>query len=146
MRAREALEMRGDMRIRAASRLWETAPVPVSDQPWYVNAVFRVETELSPTEMLAALHEIEAAFGRVRRERWEARVLDLDLLSYGDLIIDGDQLRELVLPHPRMAERAFVLLPLAEIAPDWRHPGTGVAIADLVAGLPSDQLCRPLGR
>lgn len=130
----------GDIRLCAVSRFFETAPVPVSDQPWYVNAVARVETSLPPADLLARLHAVEQAFGRVRRQVNEARVLDLDLLDYGGLCRgDGP-----VLPHPRMGERAFVLLPLRDVAPDWRHPVDGRSLADLIAALPADQGIRPV--
>lgn len=129
----------------AASRLWETAPVPVSDQPWYVNAVMVARAKAPPAEILARLHGIEADFGRVRLRRWEARVLDLDLLDADGLVTGADQMEGLVLPHPRMADRAFVLRPLAEVAPGWRHPVSGESIAALIDRLDPGQICRPLG-
>ncbi len=114
-----------------------TAPVPVSDQPWYANAVIRTESALPAGQLLDLLHRIEARFGRVRSVRNAARTLDLDLVDYdGATSCEGDWPE---LPHPRMRERGFVLLPLAEIAPDWRHPATDEAIADLIDRLPTDQ-------
>lgn len=130
---------RADVRVVARSRWFESAPVPVSDQPWFVNAVAAVETPLSPSALLAGLHGVEATFGRVRRVVNEARVLDLDLLDFGGLLQEGPP----VLPHPRLRQRAFVLLPLLDIAPGWRHPGTGEALADLIAALPPGQGIRP---
>jgi 2-amino-4-hydroxy-6-hydroxymethyldihydropteridine diphosphokinase len=115
--------------ILRRSSWWQSGPQPVSDQPDFVNGVVEVETARSPTELLAVLHRVESAFGRVRQQRWEARVLDLDLVDYrGERHVGSPDL-----PHPRMAERLFVLLPLQEIAPDWRHPVTGAALPDLVA-------------
>jgi 2-amino-4-hydroxy-6-hydroxymethyldihydropteridine diphosphokinase len=128
--------------VVARSRFYTSAPVPVSDQPWYVNAVARVETDLGPDALLAALLALEAEFGRVRAGANAARVLDLDLLAYGTLVTPADA--HPALPHPRMAGRAFVLLPLAEIAPDWRHPATGTPVGAMVKALPADQLARPL--
>jgi 2-amino-4-hydroxy-6-hydroxymethyldihydropteridine diphosphokinase len=116
--------------------------VPISDQPWYVNAVVEAATALAPEALLALLHEVEREFGRVRREVNAARILDLDLLAYGDLVRDGPG--PPVLPHPRLAERAFVLLPLADLRPDWRHPATGESIRALIARLPADQVTRRL--
>ncbi|UUX50420.1 2-amino-4-hydroxy-6-hydroxymethyldihydropteridine diphosphokinase [Nisaea acidiphila] len=126
----------------AVSRWYESAPVPISDQPWYVNAVFRVETDLSAVRLLEAMHRVEAEFGRVRAEVNAARVIDLDIVDYrGERnALDGGPL----LPHPRMHERAFVLLPLRDLAPDWIHPGTGTHIDDLIAGLDPDQVIRLL--
>jgi 2-amino-4-hydroxy-6-hydroxymethyldihydropteridine diphosphokinase len=135
------LERRG-LRIVARSPWYESAPVPISDQPWYVNGVVEVEAALDPARLLALLHEIEREFGRVRREVNAARVLDLDLLAYGDLVREGPE--PPVLPHPRLAERAFVLLPLADLRPDWRHPATGEGIQALIARLPADQVTRRL--
>jgi 2-amino-4-hydroxy-6-hydroxymethyldihydropteridine diphosphokinase len=129
--------------IVARSRFYESEPVPRSDQPWFVNAVVRVETALMPDDLLSRLHAIEHGFGRVRRERNEARTLDLDLLDYDGSICDDEQL---VLPHPRLHERAFVLKPLLELAPDWHHPLFDRSAADLLAALPEavQAVVRPL--
>ncbi len=124
------------------SRWYESAPVPASGQPWFVNGVAAVETELSAADLLALLHRIEADFGRERRVRDEARVLDLDLLAYGDRVSAPGETP--VLPHPRMAERAFVLLPLAEMAPGWRHPVSRLSAAEMAGQLPPDQVARPI--
>ncbi|MDA0703187.1 MAG: 2-amino-4-hydroxy-6-hydroxymethyldihydropteridine diphosphokinase [Proteobacteria bacterium] len=140
--ALEALSRAG-LRIVARSSWYESAPVPASDQPWFVNGVVRVTGGFDPAELLALLHRTEAAFGRVRRRRNEARVLDLDLLAYGDIVLDGADGGPF-LPHPRMADRAFVLLPLAEIAPGWRHPATGQTVEALIAALPPGQAIRPM--
>jgi 2-amino-4-hydroxy-6-hydroxymethyldihydropteridine diphosphokinase len=130
------------IRVTRRSRWYESAPVPVSDQPWYVNGVVRAETELGPEAALARLNGIEAELGRIRGERNAARAVDLDIISFGNIVRDGPE--PPILPHPRMAERAFVLLPLAEIAPDWHHPVTGAGISALIAALPRDQVTRPM--
>jgi len=140
-RAVEALIEAG-VDVFARSRWYESAPVPVSDQPWYVNGVAAVKTDDDPAKLLQLLHNIEARFGRVRRERNEARVLDLDLLAYHDLVWPGPEAP--ILPHPRLRDRAFVLLPLAELAANWRHPETHEAISDLIARLDPGQETRPL--
>jgi 2-amino-4-hydroxy-6-hydroxymethyldihydropteridine diphosphokinase len=132
-----------DIRTLKRSRWFESAPVPISDQPWYVNGVISVRTPLSAEATLSSLHEIEAEFGRVRQIRNEARVLDLDLIAYGDLVID--QPGGMIVPHPRLAERAFVLLPLADILPDWRHPASGLGLSEMIEALPQDQMIRPVG-
>jgi 2-amino-4-hydroxy-6-hydroxymethyldihydropteridine diphosphokinase len=125
--------------VTRRSRWYRSAPLPPSDQPWYVNGVVCVATALAPADLLAALHRIEATFGRLRPAPDAARPLDLDLLAYGARIVDHDN--GLVLPHPRLHERAFVLAPLAEIAPSWRHPVSHCAVADLIAALPPGQIC-----
>ena len=129
------------VKIVARSRWYRTAPVPASDQPWFVNGVVAVETNLEPMELLALLQKIERQFGRERGIRNAARTLDLDILDYDERIVEGPRL---TLPHPRMQERAFVLLPLAEIAPDWRHPKTGQGVSALIAALPEGQQAAPI--
>jgi 2-amino-4-hydroxy-6-hydroxymethyldihydropteridine diphosphokinase len=124
------------------SPFYESEPVPRSDQPWFVNAVVRVETALAPDDLLMRLHAIEHSFGRVRRERNEARTLDLDLLDYDGLIRESERL---VLPHPRLHERAFVLKPLFDLDPFWRHPRSDSTAAELLAALPAEtsaEVCR----
>lgn len=137
-----ALEQEG-VRVAARSRWYRTAPLPPSDQPDFVNAVVAVETALGPRDLLAALHRVEARFGRSRGAANAARTLDLDLLAYGDRVDAGEDGGP-VLPHPRLHQRAFVLLPLAEIAPDWRHPRLGVTARELAAALPPGQDAAPL--
>lgn len=133
--AYDALENHG-LKVVKKSRIWLTAPVPVSDQPWFHNAVAAVETSLDGLELLSLLHKVEAEFGRERFERNEPRVLDLDLIAYNNEIIDRPSL---IVPHPRMHERAFVLLPLKDIAPGWAHPISHVKLDDMLAGIPIEQ-------
>jgi 2-amino-4-hydroxy-6-hydroxymethyldihydropteridine diphosphokinase len=123
--------------VERRSPWYRTAPVPAGDQPWYVNGVAAVATRLGPAELLALLHRIEDRFGRERRTRNEPRVLDLDLLDYDGLVQPGGP--GPALPHPRMHERAFVLLPLRDVAPDWRHPVSGATVAALIDRLPPGQ-------
>ena len=125
--------------VTARSPWYETAPVPVSDQPWFVNGVAAVKTRLSAAGVLAALHLTEAAFGRLRSQSNAARTLDLDLLAYGEDVRTDGALR---LPHPRMHERAFVLFPLRDVAPGWRHPVLGETAANLAAKLPEQGIRR----
>ena len=125
--------------IDRVSRWYRTAPVPASEQPWYVNAVAEVSTSLSADRLLAQLHEVEEAFGRVRSVPNAPRTIDLDLLDYRGQIAIGGPGRA-ILPHPRMEGRAFVLRPLADLAPAWRHPVTRRTIQDLVTALPADQI------
>ena len=125
--------------LEKISNWYESAPVPVSDQPWYLNAVALATTNVDATMALAALHRIESQFGRVRGVRNGARVLDMDLLDFAG---ERAQNPSLILPHPRMHERAFVLLPLRELCPDWSHPVIGVSIDDLIAQLPPRQKIR----
>ena len=139
-----ALEALGEAGVKVVrrSRWYRSAPLPPSPQPWFVNGVAAVETALDPVALLALLREIERRFGRVRVQLGEARKLDLDLLDYGGQVRPGEPPPEL--PHPRMHGRAFVLLPLAEVAPDWRHPRLGGSVAALIDALPPAQAAEPL--
>ncbi|HVZ00139.1 MAG TPA: 2-amino-4-hydroxy-6-hydroxymethyldihydropteridine diphosphokinase [Dongiaceae bacterium] len=137
-----ALEAAG-LVIRARSPLYESEPVPVSDQPWYVNAVVEADSALASTALLELLHSVENAFGRVRSVPNAPRILDLDLLDCRGEVRPGPGAP--VLPHPRLEHRAFVLLPLVDIAPHWRHPVSGLPVADLIAALPPGQRIRRAG-
>ncbi len=125
--------------VLARSPWYETAPVPMSDQPWFVNGVAAVATDLDPPDLLATLHRVEADFGRARTVANAARPLDLDLLAYDDLLREEPPP---IVPHPRLHERAFILLPLRDIDPHWRHPKSGLTIDALIAATPPGQLIR----
>lgn len=135
-RAVAALQEAG-LRVKARSGIWRTAAWPPdSGQPDYYNAVVEVDAgERTPQALYELLREIETRFGRERREKWAARTLDLDIVA-----MDGftGTFGNVTLPHPRMHERVFVLAPLAEIAPNWRHPGRAGTVADLLAALPAE--------
>ena len=141
------LERRG-VRVKRRSRWYSSAPVPESDQPWFVNGVAVVEFDGAPGDLLRILWQVENAFGRVRRTRDEARVIDLDILACGETVetwgagsrVEGT----LELPHPELQNRAFVLLPMAEVVSGWRHPVSGRTLEDLIAGLPPGQSAEPL--
>lgn len=122
--------------VLSMSSIWKTSPVPISDQPWYKNAVCSIQTDHAPYELLAAIRKIEGDFGRVRTVQNAPRVIDIDILCYNDIRNEDDILQ---IPHPRMHERAFVLYPLQEIAPEWRHPISEMYINDLIAKLPVEQ-------
>ena len=128
------------LEIGDISSFWKTRPVPVSDQPWFVNAVLSLRTAPPPEELLARLHAVEQEFGRTRGVVNQARTLDLDLLAYGRTVLSTP---DLVLPHPRLDQRAFVLIPLQEIAPAWRHPISGETVTALIARLPPEQEIMP---
>ena len=124
------------------SRWFRSVPVPASDQPAFVNGVISVRTALEPAELLSCLHGVEDRFDRLRSVPNAARTLDLDLIAYNKLV--NDDPAGPLLPHPRMAERAFVLFPLRDMAPDWQHPVIGQSVATLIAALPGDQSCTPI--
>jgi 2-amino-4-hydroxy-6-hydroxymethyldihydropteridine diphosphokinase len=127
--------------IARRSRWWRSAAWPDAELPEYRNGVLLVETALGPRETLQALHAIETRFGRRRGVRNAPRTLDLDLVAHGRSVLDeGD----VVVPHPRAHERRFVMGPLAEIAPDWRHPVLGKTAAELAAGAPVGADATPL--
>jgi len=116
----KALQGRG-LFVNKISRLWSSKAWPNPDDPPYVNAVIQIATDLQPIELMVVLHDLERESGRIRDGRLNTpRVLDLDLIAYGDQVMRGE--KGLILPHPRAADRAFVMGPLAEIAPDWVHP------------------------
>jgi len=123
--------------VVAQSSWYASEPVPPSNQAWFVNGVALVTTALAPSDLLAMLLRLEDEFGRVRFERNAARTLDLDLLDYDSLLVDTPTL---ILPHPRLHLRRFVLEPLREVAPGWRHPSFDLSAAELLGGfLSSDQ-------
>ncbi len=139
--------------LAAVSRFYRSPAFPAGSGPDYVNACAVLCAEATPAQVLDRLHAIEAALGRVRSERWQARRIDLDLIAAGQTVLpdaEGQaawralplerQMREtpseLILPHPRLQDRGFVLIPLAEIAPGWRHPATGQSVAEMAAALP----------
>ncbi len=119
------------------SRWYSSAPFPPSDQPRYVNGVVRARTSLSPYDLLVRMQAIEQQFGRVRGAANAARTLDLDIIDVDGLVV---QTASLTLPHPRAHLRRFVLMPLRDVAPGWRHPVSGSSVHDQLAGLPVDDL------
>ncbi len=153
----------GDLLIRAVSRFFSTPCFPAGTGPDYVNAAVLVKTSLGPAELLHRLHDVEHRFGRARARRWGMRTLDLDILTYGQAILpdraghrewltlppDAQLCRtpdRLILPHPRLQDRAFALLPLADIAPDWHHPVLHKSVRQLCRALPQAEIdaIRPL--
>ncbi len=135
--AAESLRGLPGLRLVGLSRWYQSAPIPPSGQPDFVNGVARLEGDADPAWLLARLHRIEHAAGRTRGERNAARVLDLDLIDLNGLVRPAP---DPVLPHPRARDRAFVLLPLADVAPDWVLPGTAHTVATLLAGLPPQSI------
>lgn len=124
------------IQVTLRSHFYKTAPVG-PPQPDYINACIAVETCLSARELLKRLLLIEHQFGRVRKERWGARSLDLDLIFYGDRIITAPNLS---VPHPRLHERAFVLIPLMDIAPEWQHPALKKTVQQMIETLSTQNL------
>jgi len=142
--ALKALEHAG-LKIKSQSNWYKSAPVPASSQPWFINGVISIETSLKASELLVILQDVESQFGRTRMIKNEARTLDLDLIAYADTVSGWQEGTDdkMILPHPRMSERGFVLLPLREIAPNWRHPVLNVSLEELISRLdPGQQILR----
>ena len=137
--ASELVQSKG-ISIVEKSKLYRTEPIPKSDQSWFINGVILVDTKISPLSLLKQLLEIEKIFGRVRTKKWEARVLDLDLIAYDHVI----SLKKPILPHPRMHERAFVLRPMSELVPTWVHPIYQKNIGQLLENIKNKQGIQPL--
>ncbi len=153
LRAALSLLPEENISVQAVSRFYRTPAFPAGSGPDYVNAAAMIATHLPPDDILPRLNMIEGRLGRRREGRWGARVIDLDLIAVDDLVLPDAathaywrglspeaQKREapdrLILPHPRMQERAFVLVPMAEIAPEWRHPLIGKSVREMLADLP----------
>ena len=121
--------------------LIKTAPIPISEQPWFINAVAQIRTHLTPHELIKSLLEIECKFGRERDYNNEARVIDLDLICYNRVYMKGKIVNgvEASIPHPRMTGRKFVLQPLHELCPTWIHPKTGISLKTLLKNLDEKQ-------
>ena len=132
----------GQIKVLRMSDFYETSPVPVSDDPWFVNAVLSLETNLKPYDLLQLLHKTENVFGRERSTINAPRAIDLDLLAYHDMVSLPGEIP--ILPHPRLDERAFVMMPLRDLDPGWVHPRTGEVVHDIMSKIPSNQKCRRL--
>jgi 2-amino-4-hydroxy-6-hydroxymethyldihydropteridine diphosphokinase len=133
-------ELQGpDLRIVRLSPLYETEPMEYTQQPWFVNLVAEAETELFPMQLLARLGRVERALGRVRGIPKGPRVIDIDILFFGRAVV---RTAKLEVPHPRIAERRFVLAPLADLAPDLRHPGSRKTIREMLETAPPHKVHR----
>ena len=157
LEALRRLDARPGVAVQAMSRLYRSPAFPTGSGPDYVNGCAAVSADCTAEAFLSLLHEIEAQLGRVRGARWQSRAIDLDLIGCGGLIAPDAATQtywrslplaeqsvkapeRLILPHPRMQDRAFVLKPLSDIAPGWRHPVTGQSVAAMLAALPRADL------
>jgi 2-amino-4-hydroxy-6-hydroxymethyldihydropteridine diphosphokinase len=140
-RAVAALAQTPGIVVRRRAGLYETEPVGVCDQPWFLNTVVEIETELSPSELLTVCKQIERSLGRRERMRYGPREIDLDILFYDDVIVSE---KDLQIPHAQVHRRRFVLVPLCEIAPDHVHPILRTTVAQLLENLADPTEVRPL--
>jgi 2-amino-4-hydroxy-6-hydroxymethyldihydropteridine diphosphokinase len=126
-----------ELHVLRASSLYETEPREVEDQPWFLNQVVEAETSLFPRQLLTRLKRLEVELGRRPSRPKGPRIVDMDILFYGDAVVSTT---DLVIPHERMGERRFVLEPLAELAPDLRHPKTGKTMREMLAAVASQRI------
>lgn len=138
-RAIQLLAQEEELEVVKRSSLYKTEPLGYTNQPWFINGVVELKGPLSPGELLKRLQAIETLLGRQREMRWGPRTLDLDLLSYEDWILQEE---DLVIPHPRIGERRFVLVPLGEIAPGWQHPQSNRTVQELLQAAGDEQVIR----
>jgi 2-amino-4-hydroxy-6-hydroxymethyldihydropteridine diphosphokinase len=139
---REAIRALGGVgRVKAVSSFYETEPVDFVDQAWFLNCAVAMESLLSPEQMITELLRLERKMGRERIHRKGPRIIDIDILMFGERIVDSPNLK---IPHPAMPGRRFVLAPLAEIAPEAKHPVTKRTVRELLAQLPERQVVRKL--
>ena len=136
------------IKVLSKARIYKSAPVPISDDPWFFNTVINVQTSLTPCSLMRMLLDTEVKFGRKSSLVNAPRIIDIDLLDYEGLVVkESSEIfgLDLVLPHPRMDSRAFVMLPLLELAPNWSHPISGLSIQNLIENLDPSQNIVVLG-
>ena len=130
-------ELKKGVNICKASSWYKSEPIPISNQPWFINAVVEISTSMSSLELLEFILNIEKVFGRIRKKKNEARIIDLDIIDYKKKILYKKN--KLIIPHPRMHERSFVLLPLKELNPKWIHPIKKKGLKELINNLDDKQ-------